>query len=294
MADNWADAISDRIAGDDAISTGRFLLLGAADTGKTTLLSALADRLARRGPVAVVDADVGQSHIGPPTTVGWTLLSGEHRIESARLEAAELEARGIAFVGDVTPVGHLLQLTAALSLCVEQAAQAAEAVLIDTPGLVAGGAACTLWWTIQRLIRPRRIIAIQRQNELGELLRGLQPGLAVIDLVQAPPHLRRKSPESRQQHRGRLFERYFRDADARRFELGELTMRVARPVTPDDAVGRVVGLTDRDGRDVAIGVVERWHSRLDEATIRTPQRDVERIRCLTIGDARIDTRFAWS
>ncbi len=86
--------------------------------------------------------------------------------------------RGIAFVGDVTPVGHLLQLTAALALCVEQARQAADVVLIDTPGLVTGGAACSLWWTVQRLLRPERIIAIQRENELAALLGGLQAELS--------------------------------------------------------------------------------------------------------------------
>jgi len=41
MIDNWADAIVDRTAGDGAIPTGRFLLLGAADADKTTLLSAM-------------------------------------------------------------------------------------------------------------------------------------------------------------------------------------------------------------------------------------------------------------
>ena len=72
-------------------------------------------------------------------------------------------------------------------LCVEQAAQAADVVLIDTPGLVTGGAACTLWWTVQRLLRPQRILAVQRENELGEVLRGLQPGVSAIELIAGAP-----------------------------------------------------------------------------------------------------------
>ena len=48
------------------------MVVGASDTGKTTLTAYLAGALAARGEtVAVVDADVGQSEIGPPTTVGW-------------------------------------------------------------------------------------------------------------------------------------------------------------------------------------------------------------------------------
>src|SRR3989442_7161458 len=47
------------------------LILGTSDTGKTSLTARLAGALAARGErVAVVDADVGQSEIGPPTTVG--------------------------------------------------------------------------------------------------------------------------------------------------------------------------------------------------------------------------------
>src|SRR5438445_11880821 len=47
------------------------LILGTSDTGKTSLTARLAGALAARGErVAVVAADVGQSAIGRPTTVG--------------------------------------------------------------------------------------------------------------------------------------------------------------------------------------------------------------------------------
>lgn len=305
MVENWAHMTADRIASEGPLHKGRLLLLGAADTGKTTLLNALADRLAQTQPVALVDADVGQSHIGPPTTVGWTLRErhaagravptvSARPVEIAGTAHPTEEARGIAFVGDVTPVGHLLQLTAAVALCVEQAEQAADMVLIDTPGLVTGGAACALWWTIQRLLRPRRIIAIQRQDELGEVLRGLQTGLSRIELVKAPAALRRKSPEARQQHRRRLFDRYFRNAAAYTLDLDRLALRETHRMTMDNSVGRVISLADRTGRDMAVGVIERWRQEKTRATVRAPRLDIRRVRCLTIGDARIDTPFGWS
>lgn len=298
MVENWADVIADRIVGAGPLARGRYLFLGAADTGKTTLMGAVAVRLARRQPVALVDADVGQSHIGPPTTVGWTVIdaTGAAAFASGRAvdESIALDARGIAFVGDITPVGHLLQLTAALALCVEQAQQVAEVVLIDTPGLVTGGAACSLWWTVQRLLRPERIIAVQRQDELGELLGGLQTELSVIETVQASPELRRKSPEARQQHRRRLFDEYFRNATTCTLDLARLAVRATGRVPSEDPVSRVVGLTDVMGQDMAIGAVERWRQEEGKAIIRTPQSDFSRVRCLTVGKARIDTSFGWS
>jgi len=288
MAENWAEAIAERIAGTDTPLAGRFLLLGAADTGKTTLLSALANRLARSQPVALVDADIGQSHIGPPTTVGWTL------IDSQTTAATEYQARGIAFVGDITPVGHLLQLTAALVLCVEQAAQAADVVLIDTPGLVTGGAACMLWWTVQTLLRPQRIIAVQRENELDEVLRGLHPGLSNIERIKAPPQLRRKSPENRQEHRRRLFNDYFQNAAVHALDFSALAVRTTYGMTPENVVGRLVGLADATGQDIAVGVIEHWRQEKAKGTIRAPQIEMQRVRCLTIGDARIAVPLGWS
>jgi polynucleotide 5'-hydroxyl-kinase GRC3/NOL9 len=299
--ENWADVVADAIVGRSPLRKGApgspdarqpiggiLLLLGAADTGKTTLMDALAVRLARRQPVALVDADTGQSHIGPPTTIGWTLREARSGAPTAP------EARGIAFVGDVTPVGHLLQLLAALALCVEQARRAADVVLIDTPGLVIGGAACSLWWTVQRLLRPERIVALQRENEMEELLGGLEAGLSAIRKVKAPARLRRKSPEVRQEHRRRLFEEYFRDATDYTLTLKGLAVRSTQRMTPESVVGRIVGLTDAAGQDMAIGVIKAWRQRKARMTVRAPALDIGRVRCVTIGNARIDIPSGWS
>jgi polynucleotide 5'-hydroxyl-kinase GRC3/NOL9 len=289
MSQSWAEEMADRITGAGAPLEGGYLFLGAADTGKTTLLSGLAARLATKRPVALVDADIGQSHIGPPATVGWTVIDGR---PAACPEY--LEAQGMAFVGDVTPVGHLLQLTAALMVCVEQAARAADVMLIDTPGLVSGGAACSLWWTIQRLLRPRRIIAVQRQNELADLLKGLQPEVSAIELIRTPPELRRKSPETRQEHRRGLFDRYFQNAATHTLDLSQLAVRTTHAMSPQDDVGRLGGLSGEAGQDIAICVIERWRPEEAKATVRAPRLDWQRVHCITVGDARIDARLEWS
>jgi polynucleotide 5'-hydroxyl-kinase GRC3/NOL9 len=287
MVENWADVVADRIADASPRRKGMLLLLGAADTGKTTLMEALVQRLVRRRPVALVDADIGQSHIGPPSTVGWSIREKDSSEALGSL-------RGMAFVGAVTPVGHLLQLTAALALCVEGARQAADVVLVDTPGLVTGGAACSLWWTVQQWLRPERIVAIQREHELEELLGGLQTGVSEIVLLQAPATLRRKSPQARQEHRRRLFEEYFRDAATCTLNLRGLAVRAASRRPGDDMLGRIVGLTDDAGRDLALGVIERWRPPGTKMTVRAPQLDIRRVRCLTIGDARIESGGGWS
>lgn len=182
----------------------------------------------------------------------------------------------------------------ALAQCVEQARQAAPVVLIDTSGLVTGGAACSLWWAVQRLLRPERIIAIQRENELAELLGGLQVGLSAIERIEAPPELHRKSPEARQEHRRRLFAEYFQDATIYTLNLKDLAVRSTQRMTPDNLLGRIACLTDAAGQDLALGVIERWLPRTARMTLRVPPLDIRRVRCLSVGNARIEPDVGWS
>ena len=74
MSLDWAENTAQQILSKDLCKKGICLILGASDTGKTTLAEALTKQLVKKQPVGIVDADIGQSHIGPPTTVGWALV----------------------------------------------------------------------------------------------------------------------------------------------------------------------------------------------------------------------------
>jgi polynucleotide 5'-kinase involved in rRNA processing len=80
MAEDWASQQAERMAGPARSHAGVWLFLGGTDAGKMTLVAALARRLAGEHEVAVLDADIGQSHIGPPTTIGWALAQRVRRI----------------------------------------------------------------------------------------------------------------------------------------------------------------------------------------------------------------------
>src|SRR4030066_1432067 len=80
---------------------GIAILLGATDTGKSTLAKFLIFNLCRRGlKVALVDADIGQSFLGPPTTIGLALFKSDPNWELV------LSPPEIFFVGSTTPEGH--------------------------------------------------------------------------------------------------------------------------------------------------------------------------------------------
>jgi len=101
-------------------STGKLPALGPTDAGKSTLCWWLAGELAGRGSVALVDADVGQSRIGPPAAVGWLKLG--------------TATSGFYFVGATNPARRpASHFRATLGACDAATASQAAWTVIDTP-----------------------------------------------------------------------------------------------------------------------------------------------------------------
>ena len=278
----WADDIAKNLLERKLLPAQICLVLGASDTGKTTFVETLAKHLVNNGLVAIVDADTGQSHIGPPTTVGWTV------IDEPQFNISDLAAKGISFVGDITPTGHLLQLTSAITQCVEQASKAAAVIIIDTPGFIAGSAAQVLWWAVQRILRPGLIIAVQQQNELSEILAGMQYTDAYIEVVKPPAGLPAKSPEHRKQYRQQQFRKYFQNSSVYSIGLKNVAVQVNRRLGSDNTVNYLVGLADSKGLDMAVGLIVDWSKDKNIVKVRATEIDISSVRCVTIGNIAIN------
>ena len=282
MSQDWANEIAEQLLSRALLQDGICLILGAADTGKTTLAAVLAGRLVRGRPVSVIDADIGQSHIGPPTTVGWAIVDKQH------VDFSQLTPCGISFVGDITPVGHLLQLTAAIMQCVQQEAKLTELIIIDAHGFISGPAAAVLWWTVQQILRPKLILAVQQNNELSDILIGLQNIGSQLELIKSSPRIPAKSPQARRSYRQKQFNRYFQDSCLYNISLNKVAIQASRRLSNDSLTGRVIALRDEKGTDLAIGLIKDWQGNKDAVVIRAPQLDISQVRCLVIGDVTVD------
>ena len=282
MKEDWADKIAEQLLGRGLMQTGICLILGGVDTGKTTLAAVLAGRLARGRPVGVIDADIGQSHIGPPATVGWAV------VDKPQIDFAQLTPGGISFVGDITPVGHLLQLTAAVTQCVQRVSEVTEQIIIDTPGFIAGPAAAALWWAVQRILRPKLILAVQREDELNNILTGLQNLGSQLEPVKSPPQIPTKSPQARRSYRQRQFSRYFQDCCLYNISLNSIKVQTSRGLSRENLLCQLVALRNEEGIDLAIGIIDDWQKDTDTIVVRSPRLDISRISCIVIGDITID------
>src|SRR5438874_11212593 len=197
------------------------LILGTSDTGKTSLTARLAAALAARGErVAVVDADVGQSEIGPPTTVG---LGGVSRA-LARLGDAEVWA--LEFVGDTSPVRYIRETAEATGRLVRRALEAGfERVLVDTGGLVEGPLGLALKRAKLRAADPDLVLLLQRQDETEPIARMLESGARphVVRLTPAPGVVPR-SATRRREHRERVLRDYLARAAMRTLSMARVAL----------------------------------------------------------------------
>ncbi|MFZ5447401.1 MAG: Clp1/GlmU family protein [Thermodesulfobacteriota bacterium] len=159
------------------------MVLGAPDTGKSTLCRYLVYRAFISGHrVALMDLDLGQSHLGPPAALGLALFP-PHRPGD---EVATPEA--LYFIGQTSPLGAILEVVVGCRVLVDQAwARGCKRVVVNTSGLVQGAGALILKRAEAELLQPSLILGLQRSRELEPLLRGLGSAALPKDSAMTPP-----------------------------------------------------------------------------------------------------------
>lgn len=217
-----------KVADQIAQEPGIVVLLGASDTGKTTLGRFLIGAWRRRGiPVALVDGDIGQSTIGPPACVGLALFPPSAEISNLKFEIPDTPPLALRFVGATSPPGHFLPLLIGLKKLVDRAVRLqAEIVLVDTTGLVHGPAGRALKFQKIDLLSPRHLLALQRTDELEALLspHEKRTGLKIHRLPIAE-EATNKSREARRAHRERKFQEYFQGSRPLQLSLKEVELQ---------------------------------------------------------------------
>lgn len=257
---------------------GTIVVIGQTDSGKSTFVRWLVGRLCQHHErVGWLDADVGQSTLGVPTTMNLAVVSEP----PVRLPPPN----ATFFVGATSPRGHMLPALVGACRLQERARQmGASAIVVDTTGLVAkevGGGALKHWKIA--LLEPTTIIAIQRHGELVHILTPLvrEPRLTVhiFPVVNA---VNRKSIDDRMARRRERFRQYFADAAARTINYSRLPIYGLEQAGPR----QLVALQDAQGFTVALGVIEQLS--LHEMTVLTPMREAGSVASLRLGSLRLN------
>lgn len=265
-------------------SKGTIVLLGGIDTGKTSFGLSVAEAARAQGiAVGYVDADVGQSTIGPPTCVGLKLCQGLEGVDADSVAIAD----ELAFVGSTSPEGHLLPQVASTARLVAHArAAGCEIVIVDTSALISGVYAELLKYYKLDLIRPTSVVGFQRGLELDPIL-GVVSRFFPVDVavLKVETEVVERSAEERLSAREERLASYFQPPLSR-WRVKTTVFMPALPPETDLAKldGLVVGLEDGKGTCKGIGLLEYEK---DEDVLRMVSTLTEGAKGLRLGSIRI-------
>lgn len=187
------------------------LVMGASDVGKSFFCRFLADVGVAEGlKVGFVDADIGQSQVGPPTTIGLKCFAPP----TTSPIAFDGGADALYFVGAASPRRNLLEVVTGTRLMVDAARRAAcDFIVVDTTGYVHENAAVVLKQHKIELLQPSHLVCIGRSTDLEQITACYrqQEWLAIHHLL-PHPRVRSKSSKARTRHRRARLSAYFSDS----------------------------------------------------------------------------------
>lgn len=167
---------------------GVVALVGPADSGKSGLSTYMLNANVEAGEVCVVDADVGQSDVGPP---GFVSCACSRRQVP---HISELDPADGYYVGSVNLQGVEEMLVAGVARCLRRLG-APRLVVINTPG-----------WTSGRGVQMLRALADAADAAVVNLGDRVLPGLSVT----RPRYVLPRSPQDRRASRNLSYRRHVR------------------------------------------------------------------------------------
>ncbi len=256
------------------------MLIGAPDTGKTTFaLQLLRAAIAEGRSSAYIDADVGQTMVGPPTCVGLKWIAADSDLEDFS------KADELRFVGSISPKRLVLQEVLATATLVEVARKRADLIIVDTTGAVSGVTGQTLKYHKVELCRPDMVVALQRGSEMEPIIGLLRRFFSVeVEVTSVHPDVIPVSPEQRRAHRTAQFGEELAPP-MHRWRVRPTVFAPSLPTGLDleRLDGMLVGIHDGEGRCLGLGVLE-----YAEDTLRVLTNVGEGMKGLRLGSLRID------
>lgn len=185
------------------------LVLGDVDSGKNTFCLFLVNRSLAYGlKPAIIDADIGQSEVGPPTTIGLTVVS------EPTLDFFSLSPEDVFFVGLTSPSGATRRVIDGLTHLKKFVSEASvQLTVVNTDGWIKEEAAAHYKIELIRALNPEAIVAIQNADELEPLLAAIEE--SKIFQVAPPLMTRKRDRETRKALREQSYKKFLEGATAR-------------------------------------------------------------------------------
>jgi len=266
---SWREA-TDAILELDGSKT---IVIGDIDTGKSTFCTYLANLTIASGmDIWVLDADIGQSDLGPPTTISLG-LANEYLTNLSSIKADRR-----FFVGYTSPSSVTEKVIFGIRKLASYASPAP--LVINTDGWVADDQAASYKVKMINELAPDIVVGIERVHEIDAILDSVN---AMSIRIQPPDFVKPRSRDQRKRIRENSYRRFL--TDAKIITLPVDVVKTASEAHLQRQENLIVGLLNRDGFLLSIGILKEIDSKRRSAKIYSPE--VTELASVEIGAVRI-------
>ncbi|MEW6054701.1 MAG: Clp1/GlmU family protein [Nitrospirota bacterium] len=257
---------------------GNAIVIGATDSGKSTLIRYLLKRMvSARTSACLIDADIGQSSLGIPGTICKKEFANEGDLDNFTHDK-------MIFVGTLNPAKSIPLMIGGVRKMSEICKQPSGITLIDTTGLVSGLAGESLKIGKMKAVRPMHLIAVQRGEEIEHLIE--QTEGAIVHRIKASSAAKVRNAVTRSLYRKNKFETYFRESLLSDFLIYRNEAVLLYNSMPARNVslfreGTLIGL-NHDDDTIALGILDDVSD--DAVTFRSPIGSSRKINRIIFGD----------
>jgi len=224
--------------------TATVMVMGCVDSGKTSFCSYLANKaLKKERRPAIIDADPGQSDIGPPSTIGVGLIKAPTK------DLFKVEVENAVFVGLTSPSGAVGKLIDGIIKLKKDAFESgANFLIINTDGWVEGDDAVKYKVELVEKVAPDVVVGIQREEEMTPILSVLKD--TEVFVIEPSLAVRKRDRDERRVLRELSYKKYLRGAKVQSFALNRVNIEGAHigsgspmPVEHMERVRNILGLS---------------------------------------------------
>jgi len=241
------------------LEEGTAVVIGGGDAGKTTLCTFLANSLLSEGRrVAVVDADIGQTDLGPPTTMAAADFT-RHAVNLSEVEPSER-----VFIGLTSPGRVKGKVILGVKRLVARHAGHGKLVIVNTDGWVKGSEAVKYKVQMLNELKPEIALGIGSDDDTSQIL---QAGNLTALLAGSPDIIKERTQVDRRQLRALAYQKYLAGASVKVFRSDRTELqsalssealhlnRLSRSQV-EDLKDAIVGFLDADGFLQEIGILK--------------------------------------
>lgn len=255
------------------------MVIGGVDSGKTSFCTYLINQaLEKKWKAAVIDADLGQSDVGPPSTIGFS------HVKTPIKDLFEINAENAYFVGLTSPSRAINRVVEGLIMLKDRALDVGvDFLVINTDGWVADEDATRYKVLLTEKVAPNIVVGIQGDDELVPILTALKKTKVLA--IDCPSVIHKRNREKRKILRELSYKKYLKKAKVQSFFMNwirveRVPLGVGAPPTAEHMkqIEECLGISPIycEETPTNIFIVLRKTQWIDEEQIRKIEESLER------------------